>query len=154
MPVLFIAHAGFQRAKHPKLALDRYPAMMGHLRNISGNGHIIIIGGRCFTICFKRAIHHHRGKAILNSCHTGSLRIAVILMHTNGNMRKHRNQPLYQILQHQIAGIITRPAAGLNNHRCVQLVCCCQNGQTLFHIINIKSRDTVIMFGCMIQKLS
>ena len=78
----------------------------------------------------------------------------MILMHTDRNMRIHFGQGLDHRLQHDIASIITRTPTGLNNHRRIDTISRLQNGQALFHIVNVKGRNAIAMLGSVIKKLA
>jgi hypothetical protein len=69
-------------------------------------------------------------------------------------MWEHRNQTFDKVLQHQITSISARAAASLNNHWRIQLVSSHQNGQTLFHVVDIESWNTISMFSSVVEKLS
>ena len=154
MTIFLFTLTGFKRPKNTKLALNRNASMMRHFSHPFGDIEIIRIRGWCFRIGFQRPIHHHRGESILDGCHTGGFVVAMVLVHAHWNMRVHFSQCLDHCLQHQIASVVACTAAGLNNNRRIHPVSRFQYRQPLFHIIDIKCRHTIAMFGSIIEKLA
>ena len=64
--LFFFALTGFKRAQNPQLSFDRDTTGMGHFDDAARHIDIIVIAGRGLGIGHQRAIHHHRGKAVLN----------------------------------------------------------------------------------------
>ena len=78
----------------------------------------------------------------------------MILMHTDRNLWEHGFKPFDNGLKHQVTCISAGPPAGLNDYRRVTFFSCLQDGNALFHIIDVKGRNTIALFCGMIENLA
>ena len=58
--------AGFQRAQHAELAFDRCADPVRDLGDATGDVDVVFIVGGRLGVALQRAIHHHRGEAVLD----------------------------------------------------------------------------------------
>ncbi len=105
MAVLGLAHAGLQAAQHAQFALDRHAAAVGKFHHLAGDLDIIGVVGRGFGVGHERAVHHHRGEAVLDGGGAGLQGIAVVLVHAQRDFRIDFGQCIDHALQHQIVGV-------------------------------------------------
>ncbi len=152
--VFLFAHAGFERAEHAQLAFDRGADPMRHVGDALGDGDIVVVIGGGLGVGLERAVHHHRGEAVLDRGGAGRFAVAVVLMHADRNVRVDFAQAVDQVLEHKVVCILARAAAGLDDDRRIELVGRCHDGQALLHIVDVEGRQAVIVFGGVVEKLS
>ena len=78
----------------------------------------------------------------------------MVLVHANRQMRIHLNRSTNKVCENDVVGECPRPTAGLHNDRAVRFVGRFHDGQHLFHIIDVKCREAVVMLGGVIKKLA
>ena len=85
--VLSLAAQGFKRPEVADFTLDRHAHQMGHLDHLGRHGNVFVIRGGRLAIGFERAIHHDRGKPVGDRRKACRGRVAMVLMHADGDMR-------------------------------------------------------------------
>jgi hypothetical protein len=53
-----------------------------------------------------------------------------------------------------LARIFSGSCGGLKYHGAIHLMGCLHDGVNLLHIVNVKSRQSVAMLGCVVKELS
>ena len=88
---------------------------MGHVHHITGDADIVVIVGGGLAVGHQRAVHHHRGEAILDSCGAGRLVVPVVLVHADRDVRVHLGQGVDQVLEDDVVGVGAGAPAGLDD---------------------------------------
>ena len=78
----------------------------------------------------------------------------MILVHHHRDMRKLFGGRQNQMTQERGTGIFPGAGGGLHNHRGIGLVRGFHDGAHLFHVIDVKGRYAIAIFGGVIQQLS
>ena len=81
-------------------------------------------------------------------------RIAVILVHADRQVRVHLDRRADQVAKNDVVGECPRTTAGLHNDRAVGLVRRLHDGQHLFHVVDVESRQAVAVLGGVIEQLA
>ncbi len=152
--VLLLAAAVLQRAEHAKLALDRGADPVREIGHAAGNSDVILVGSGRLAVGLERAVHHHRGEAVLQRGCAGRLLVAVILMQAQRNVRIHRLQRVDHLRQHDVAGVAARAARGLQDDRRIGVVGRLHDGEPLLHVVDVEGGHAVAVFGGVIEQLS
>jgi len=151
--VLGLAHAGLEAAQHAELTLDRHAAAVGHLGDAAGDVDIVLVAGGGLGVLLQRAVHHHRGEAVLDGGGAGGRAVAVVLVHAHRDVRVELDQGVDQAGQHHIIGVAARPAAGLDDDRRIDRVGRLHDGEALFHVVDVVGGQPVAMLGGMVEQL-
>ena len=151
--VLRLALAALERAEHAELALDGDAGPMRHLRDLLGDADIVGVVGRRLAVCLERAVHHHRGEAVLDRGGAGRLVAAVVEVHADGDVRVDLDEPVDQLGQHDVVGVGARALARLQDHRRIGGVGGRHDGEPLLHVVHVEGRHAVPVLGGVIQQL-
>ena len=152
--VFFIAFAGFKRTDNAEFAFYGSADGMGTGNDFFGDVNIVFKRRRRFAVSFQRTVHHYGRIAVDNGRLTNINRRTVILVNTNREFRKHLNSGGNHVADHRITGKFAGAGRCLQDDRSIYFFGCLQNGNDLFHIVNVKSRNTVIVFGGMVKNLT
>ncbi len=152
--VLLIAHHGFERTEHAQFGLDRDANGVGKFNDLFGHFDVVFVGSCGLAISLQRAIHHYRGKAGADRCHTDRWRLAMILVHDNRNMRIGFEGSQNLVTQESFAGVLTRPGRGLHDHGRINLAGGLHDGPDLLHVIDVEGRQTIGVFSRMVEQLA
>ena len=152
--VFLVAFTGFQRTDNAEFAFNRSTDRMSAGNDFFGNFDVIFIRRRGFAVSFQRAVHHYRRIAV-NDCRLADIdRGAVILVQTNRQFGEHFNSGGNHVTNHRVAGKFAGAGRGLNDNRGIDFSGSLQNGKHLFHIIDVKCGNAVIIFGGMVKNLT
>ncbi len=140
-------------AQHANLALDGDAALMGEIDHLFGDGDVLFEASRGFAVGLQRAVHHHRGKAQLDSALAGLEAVAVIQMHGQRNLGIQFAGGQNQVVEVAVLGKLARAAAGLDDDRRIRLLRGLHDGLNLFHIVDVECADAVTALGGLVEQL-
>ncbi len=152
--VFFTGHAGFQRAEAAQFAFDRDAAGVRQFGHFGGGGDVVFVGGRGLAVGAQRAVHHHRREAGLDGAEADAGRCAVILVHTDRNVRILLDRGQDQVAQEGLAGIGTRTGGTLQDHRGIHGSSGLHDGLNLFHVVDVERGQAIAVFGGMVEQLT
>ena len=152
--VFFIAFTGFQRADDAQFAFNGSADGMRTGNNFLSDVNVIFKRRRCFAVSFQRTVHHDGRITVDNGRLADINRRAMILMQTNRQFGEHFDTGGNHMANHRITGKFTGTGRGLQNNRSVNFFGCLQNSDILLHLIDIKSRNAVVVFGGMGKNLT
>jgi len=152
--VFLVAHAGFERAEHPELTLDRDAAEMGHVGHGLGDADIVAPVARRLAVGLERAVHHHGGEAGLDRGHAGRGLVAVVEMYADRDVRIDLGDRVHHVLEHDVIGVGARTARGLDDDGRVDLVGRVHDRQRLLHVVDVEGRYAVIVLRRMVEQLT
>jgi hypothetical protein len=78
----------------------------------------------------------------------------MVLVDTDRNVRPLFDSCLYQVTQEWSTRIGTRTGRCLADNRAVSFIGSFHDGMHLFHVVNVIGRDTVAVFGSVVQQLA
>jgi len=81
-------------------------------------------------------------------------RLAVILVHHDGDVRIGFHRGLDQVLQEAFARVLACTGRGLHDHRAVGLRSGFHDGLNLFQVVDVESRNAVAVLGGMVEQLA
>ena len=154
MTVFLVGLAGFKRADNTQFAFDRSADRMRAGNHFFGNADVVFVRRRGFAVGFKRTVHHNGRIAVDDRRLADIYRRAVILVNTDRQFRKHFDTGGNHVTDHRVAGKFAGAGRSLQNDRGVDFLCRLQNGNHLFHVVDIKSRNAVAVFRRVIQNLT
>src|SRR5690606_33231276 len=154
MAVFGLAHAGFQRAENAQFALDRDAARVGHFGDAARDVDVVLVRGGGLGVFFQPAVHHHRGEAVLDGGGAGGRAVAVVLVHTDRNMRILLDQGVDQAGQNDIVGVGAGAARGRYDARGVDGVGGFHDGQVLLHVVDVGGGQAVVVLRRVVEQLS
>ena len=152
--VFFVALHGFQRAKAAEFAFYGNADLMSHVDDFFGDVDVVVKRRDRLAVAHQRAVHHYRRESEVDGALANSRTLAVVLMHTDRNMRIGFNSSLNQVLKENFTGILTSAGRSLHDDGRVYFVRSLHDGLNLFKIINVESRNTVVIFCCVIKELT
>jgi hypothetical protein len=153
--VLGLAHAGFQAAQHAQLALDRDAAAVGHLDHLAGDVDIVLVAGRGLGVFHQRAVHHHRGEAVLDGGGAGRGAVAVVLVHADRDVRIDVDQGVDHLGQHDVVGVGAGAARGLDDDRRVDgSSAASMIARPCSMLLMLKAGQAVVVLGRVVEQLS
>ncbi len=152
--VFRLAHAAFQRAQHAQFAFNRHAAGVGHLDHLAGDLDVVLVGGGGLGVLHQRAVHHHRGEAVLDRRGAGGRAVAVVLVHAHRDVGIDLGQGVDHPGQHDVVGVVRAPRDGLDDDRGVDGFRRLHDRQALFHVVDVEGRQRIVMLRRMIQQLS
>ena len=152
--VLFAGLAGFKGAQAANLALHRDPAGVCHFHYRSGHPGVVLVIHGGFAILTQGAIHHHRTEPQLYGALADGGGGPVVLMYADRYVGELLHGGFHHGAQKRGACILPRAGTGLHDDRRVGGIGGLHDGSGLFQIIDVKSWNTVLMLGSVVQKLS
>ena len=152
--VLGFAMAGFERAEAAQFAFDRGADHMGEARHFRGDPDIVVVAAGRLAVFLERAVHHHRGEAVLDRRQAGRDALAMVLMDAQRNLGIHQLQGFHHLGEHDVAGIGAGAAARLDDDRGVDGAGGLHDGERLLHVVDVEGGHAVAAFGGAIQQLS
>ena len=153
MAILLLAAAMLQRTEHAQFAFDGGADPVRHVDHAAGDVDVVIVIRRRPGIGLQRAVHHHGRKAVLKRGGAGRLVVAVVLMQAERDLRIHLLQRVDHLRQHDVAGIGTRAARGLEDDGRVDRGRRLHDRQPLLHVVDVERRHAVAALGGVIQQL-
>ena len=152
--IFFIAGHSFQRAEHTQFTLNRDADAVRQLDYFARGFNVVLEGGNRFAIFHQRTVHHDRREARANGTHTDGRALAVILVHHHRNVRIRFERSQDLVAQEGLTGIFAGTRRGLHDDRRVELVGAFHNGPDLLHVVNVKCRQAVVVFGGVVEQLA
>jgi len=110
MAVFLFAAAMFERAENAQFALHGGADPVRHLDHAAGDLDVVVIVRRGLGVGLERAIHHDRGKAVLQRRGAGGFLVAVVLMQAERYLRIHLVKRVDHLRQHDVIGVRARAA--------------------------------------------
>ena len=153
MAVLLVAHPGLERAQHAELALDRNTAEMGHVGDGPGDADIVVPVARRLAVGLQRTVHHDRGEAGLDRGHAGGGLVAVIEMHADRNLRMDLGHRIHHVPQHDVIGVGTGAARGLDDHRRIEAGGGIHDRERLLHVVDVEGRHAIAVLRRVVEQL-
>jgi hypothetical protein len=89
---------------------------MRHGHHAGGGVDVVLVAGGGFAVFAERAVHHHRAEAGLDGAEADAGRRAVVLVHTDGDVRVGFQRGQNQVAQKRLAGVLARTGRALQNH--------------------------------------
>ena len=152
--VFFAGLAGFERAQAAQLTFDRDADLVRHRDDLLGHIDVVAEIGRGLAVFLERAVHHDRAEAQADGAFANLGAGAVVLMHDQRNVRISLGGGQDQVLDERLARVFARPGAGLQDDRRTDLVGRLHHGLDLLEIVDVESRDSVAVFGCVVEQLA
>src|SRR5690606_20229170 len=129
-------------------------ARVGHLDHATGNVDVVLVRGGGLGVFFQRAVHHHRGEAVLDGGGAGGRTVAVVLVHTVRDVRIQFDQGVDQAGQNDVVGVGAGAARGLDDDRRIDGVGGLHDGQALLHVVDVVGGQAVVMLRRVVEQLS
>ncbi|MNJ65737.1 hypothetical protein D3C77_617710 [compost metagenome] len=127
---------------------------MGDVHDLLGDFDVVVVVGDGLAVFFQRTVHHHAGETEVDGALADLGRLAVILVHDDGNVRIGFHRGLDQVLQEALARVLTRAGRSLHDHRAVGLRSGFHDGLDLFQVIDVESRNAVAVLGGVVEQLA
>ena len=137
-----------------QLTLHRNAAGVREFDHFARNFDVVLVAGRGFAVFAQAAVHHHRAKARLDGAKAHARRGAVVLVHTNRDVRVHLDRGSDEVAQKGLTGIGACPGRALQNHRAVDRRRGLHDGLHLLQVVDVESRQAVAVFGGVVQQLT
>ena len=152
--VFLVAFAGFKRTDNAEFAFNRGTNGMCTRNDFFGYVNVVFERRRRFAVSFQRTVHHYGRIAVYNRGLANVYRRTVILMQTNRQFGEHFDTGGNHMTNHRITGKFAGTGRSLQDNRSVYFLGSLQNGDNLFHIVNIESGNTVVVLGGMVKNLT
>src|SRR5690606_29073862 len=81
-------------------------------------------------------------------------RLAVILVHDDGNMWVGFDGSLNQVFQEAFARVLAGTGGGLHDDRAVGFSSGFHDGLDLFKVVDVKRGNTITVLGCVVEQLA
>ena len=146
------AVAVLDAAQAADLALDGHAQGVGLLHDLPGDLDVVLVGGRRLAVLHQRAVHHHRGEALLDGAEAGRRAVAVVLVHGDGDLRVQLGGGQHQVAQVVVVGVGAGAAAGLDDDRAVGLGGGHHDGLDLLHVVDVEGADAVVVLGGVVEQ--
>src|SRR5690606_22453995 len=152
--VFLVTSHGFQRAQTTQFTFNRHAQFVGHFDHLAGDLNVVFVIGNGLAVSFQGTVHHDAGETEVNRALADGGRLAVILVHDYGDVGIRLDSSLNQVFQEAFARIFTCSSRSLHDHGAVGFGRRFHDGLHLFQVVDVESRDTVAVLGCVIQKLT
>ncbi|ABA49009.1 hypothetical protein BURPS1710b_0998 [Burkholderia pseudomallei 1710b] len=152
--VFLVALHRLERAEHAELGLDRHADRVRHLDDLAG--HVDIVFVRCdrLAVGLERAVHHHAREAAADRRHAHGGRLAVILVHHDGNVRVRFHRRLDQVAQERLARVLPGARRCLHDHGRADFVGGRHDRLHLFQVVHVERGQAVAVLRGVIQQLT
>jgi hypothetical protein len=152
--VFLVALHRLERTEHAQFGFDGHADRVRELDHLARDVDVVFVRGDRFAVRHQRTVHHHRREARADRGHADRRRLAVVLVHDDGNVRIGFDGGVDQVAQEGLAGIFAGAGRGLHDHRAVDGVGGGHDGLHLFQVVDVEGRQAVTVFGGVVEQLT
>ena len=152
--VFLVALHRLERAEAAQLALDGDADRVRHADDLARHVEVVVVARDRLAVGHQRAVHHHAGEAELHRRRADVGRLAVILVHDDGNVRIALDCGFDQVPQEGFARIFARTGGRLHDHRAVGLGRGRHDRLHLLQIVDVEGGQAVLVIGGVVQQLA
>ena len=139
-----------QGSEAAELPFNAHTTGVCELDDTTGNLDVVFVRRWGLAIFFQRTIHHHGCESVFDRRQTGLGRVAVILVHHNRDVWIKLHSREHEVSQICILRIGPRTARCLNDHRRIGLLGRFHNRLDLFHVVDVKCGNSIVVFCSVI----